>query len=71
MIQWTSMHKKILQEAQLETTKLQCHYFSFDGDITCTLGLSNAGISLPEQKVVDGVLLGISDIGGKMSIYSS
>ena len=71
MIQWTSMHKKILQDAQLKTTNLQCHYFSFDGDITCTLGVSNEGMSLPEQEVVDGILLGISDIGGKMSIYSS
>ena len=70
MIQWTSMHKKILQDAQLKTTKLQCHYFSFDGDITCTLGQSNAGISLPEQEIVDGIPLGVFNVGGKMSIYS-
>ena len=61
----TTNTKGFLQGTLLQPGQLQCHYFSYNRGGLCILGLSNPGVSLPEQQVQDGLVVGISSIGGK------
>ena len=63
---WEQLHTEIQQDGLLMVSELQCYVFTYSENSVCTLGLTNAGLSLPELHVEDGIVVGVSRFGGMM-----